>query len=164
MPDLPSLAEQLKARREELGLSQAQVARELDVARTAYRLWELEAARPAPDRWRLVARWLGVSMSTLLLAEGLISEEEADSSRSAADRFHVATGMSPYPDAEDEAGDFFGQAHSMIDRSIERGIVTADEAGEFRTMFRRIERGLTGKGSTRPRPMSVVDDPDASDA
>jgi DNA-binding XRE family transcriptional regulator len=43
-----SLAERLKQRREELGISQSQAARELDVARTAYRLWELEAAKPAP--------------------------------------------------------------------------------------------------------------------
>src|SRR5215470_9112345 len=72
-----SLATRLKAKREERGISQSQAARELDVARTAYRLWELEAAKPAPDRWRLVARWLGVSMTTMLLAEDLLSEEEA---------------------------------------------------------------------------------------
>src|SRR5690242_21725306 len=72
-----SLAERLKERREELGLSQAQAARELDVARTAYRLWEMEAAQPAPDRWRLISRWLGVSVTTMLLADELISEAEA---------------------------------------------------------------------------------------
>ena len=55
-----SLAERLKSRREQLGISQAQAARELDVARTAYRLWEMEAAKPAPDRWRLISTWLGV--------------------------------------------------------------------------------------------------------
>jgi anti-sigma regulatory factor (Ser/Thr protein kinase)/DNA-binding XRE family transcriptional regulator len=43
-----SIADRLKQRREELGISQSQAARELDVARTAYRLWEMEAARPAP--------------------------------------------------------------------------------------------------------------------
>ena len=61
----PTLAARLRAHREERGISQSQAARELDVARTAYRLWEMEAARPAPDRWRLLARWLGVSMTTL---------------------------------------------------------------------------------------------------
>ena len=71
------LGERLKHRREELGLSQAQAARELDVARTAYRLWEMEAAKPAPDRWRLIARWLGVSIATMLLAEELIDASEA---------------------------------------------------------------------------------------
>src|SRR4026209_1887527 len=71
------LGERLKHRREEHGLSQAQAARELDVARTAYRLWEMEAAKPSPDRWRLIAGWLGVSLSTMLLGEDLIGEEDA---------------------------------------------------------------------------------------
>ena len=157
----PSLAAQLRARREELGLSQAQAARELEVARTAYRLWELEAARPAPDRWRLVARWLGVSMSTLLLAEGLISDDEADASTVAADRFRAATGISSDAEAEEQVGDFFEQAHSMIDRSIERGLLSAEEARHFRTMFRRIERGLSAGGSDDTLAPSVrADDPD----
>ena len=71
-----SLADRLKSRREELGLSQAQAARELDVARTAYRLWEMEAAKPQPDRWRLISRWLGVSVTTMLLADELDSGPE----------------------------------------------------------------------------------------
>jgi transcriptional regulator with XRE-family HTH domain len=136
-----TLAARLIARREELGLSQSQAARELEVARTAYRLWEMEAARPAPDRWRLVARWLGVSMSTLLLAEGLITDEENETSTSAADRFHAATGTSVDAQAEGETGDFFEQAHAVIDRGIERGLLSAEEARQFRAMFRRIENG-----------------------
>lgn len=142
MGDEPTLAERLKARREELGISQSQAARELEVARTAYRLWELEAARPAPDRWRLVARWLGVSMTTLLLAEGLISEDEQRESDEAASRFEAAMGESPDVAAEREPGDFFRQAQSFIDRSLERGVISADEAGQFRDMFDRIRTGL----------------------
>ena len=137
-----SLAQRLRARREERGISQSQAARELDVARTAYRLWELEAARPAPDRWRLVARWLGVSMTTLLLAEGLISDEEGHRSDVVAARFETETGEAPDAAAEREPGDFFRQAQSMIDRSLERGILNADEAGRFRDMFERIRTGL----------------------
>src|SRR3954462_15250220 len=71
------LGARLRQHRQELGLSQAQAARELDVARTAYRLWEMEAAKPAPDRWLLLSRWLGVSVTTMLLADELISETEA---------------------------------------------------------------------------------------
>jgi transcriptional regulator with XRE-family HTH domain len=138
----PSLAERLKARREERGISQSQAARELDIARTAYRLWELEAAHPAPDRWRPVARWLGVSMTTLLIAEGLISEDEGRQADDAAQRFEAATGETPDDIAEGEPGDFFRQAEGMIDRSLERGIITASEAGDFRDMFTRIQRGL----------------------
>jgi transcriptional regulator with XRE-family HTH domain len=138
----PTLAERLRTHREERGISQSQAARELEVARTAYRLWELEAARPAPDRWRLVARWLGVSMTTLLLAEGLISDEEDRESTTAADRFEAATGETSDLAAERETGGFFRQAQSMIDVSLERGLVSAEEAGRFRDMFDRIERGL----------------------
>src|SRR5262245_66517635 len=105
----PSLAERLKARREVLGISQSQAARELEVARTAYRLWELEAARPAPDRWRLVARWLGVSMATLLLAEGLISQDEATDTESAAGHYATAMGETQDVATEREGGDFFEQ-------------------------------------------------------
>ena len=56
MPDVVSVGDRLWQRRTELGLSQAQAACELDVARKAYRLWEMEAAKPAPDRWRLLSR------------------------------------------------------------------------------------------------------------
>jgi len=139
----PTLAQRLKAHREERGISQSQAARELDVARTAYRLWELEAAHPSPDRWRLVARWLNVSMTTLLLAEGLISEEEGRHSDLASARFEAATGEPSALAADHEAGDFFRQAQSLIDRSLERGIISADEAGTFRDMFGRIQIGLS---------------------
>jgi transcriptional regulator with XRE-family HTH domain len=144
----PSLAQRLKAYRAKRGISQSQAARELDIARTAYRLWELEAAHPSPDRWRLVARWLGVSMTTLLLAEGLISEEEGRQSEEASTKFEAATGQTTDVAAEHEPGDFFRQAQSLIDRSLERGIITADEAGNFRDMFGRIQTGL----SQQPRP------------
>jgi transcriptional regulator with XRE-family HTH domain len=137
-----SLGDRLKAHREELGISQSQAARELDVARTAYRLWELQAARPAPDRWRLLARWLGISMTTLLLAEGLISDEEGHRSDDAAERYARATGETSDVAAERQEGDFFRQARSMIDRSLEQGLVTSDEAGAFREMFERIKGGL----------------------
>ncbi|HEU5003974.1 MAG TPA: helix-turn-helix transcriptional regulator [Actinomycetota bacterium] len=137
-----SLADRLKARRDTLGISQAQAARELEVARTAYRLWELEAARPAPDRWRLLARWLGVSMSTLMLSAGLISEEEAQVQADAAERFRGETGAGMDDFAQQSGGDFFRQAQSVLDRSIERGVLTAAEAGQFRDMFERVRRGL----------------------
>jgi len=138
----PSLGERLKARREVLGISQSQAARELDVARTAYRLWELEAARPAPDRWRLLARWLGVSMTTLLLAEGLITQEEQGEADVASARYQAAMGETSDVASEREEGDFFRQAQSFLERSIEKGLVTADEAGHFREVFERIEAGL----------------------
>ena len=140
--DRSTLADRLKAKRKERGLSQSQAARELEVARTAYRLWELEAARPAPDRWRLVARWLGVSMTTLLIAEGLISEEEGMLSDAVSARFEATTGESADVATQRETGDFLRQAQSFIDRSLERQLISAEEAGHFREMFDRIKEGL----------------------
>ena len=142
-----SLAERLKQRREELGISQSQAARELDVARTAYRLWELEAAKPSPDRWRLIARWLGVSVTTMLLAEDLLNEEDArrselvelDFGRSGRDWDAVAAGKS---------GDFFAQAESLLDDGVQSGHITQAQAGAMQALFGRIHgqstRELTG--------------------
>jgi transcriptional regulator with XRE-family HTH domain len=148
--DVISLGDRLKAERAERGISQSQAARELDVARTAYRLWELEAARPSPDRWRLVARWLGVSMSTLLLAEGLISVDEDAGSGAVAGRDGSATGEAPDDAAVRETEDFFLQARSLIDRSLERGVVSVEEAAQFRAMFDRIRVGLAAPASDDP--------------
>ena len=134
-----SLADRLKARREQLGISQAQAARELDVARTAYRLWEMEAAKPAPDRWRLISTWLGVSVTTMLLAEDLMSEEEAamgeltavDFSRSGREWGAVGAGKS---------GDFFTQARSLIDDGAEGGDISAEQAAALMLVLERVER------------------------
>jgi len=146
-----SLAERLKSKRAETGMSQAQAARELDVARTDYRLWELEAAKPAPDRWRLVARWLGVSMTTLLLAEGLLSDDEAQEVELADSRYESESGETADAAAERESGTFFEQAQSFIDLSLERGLMTAKEAGQFRIMFSRIQHGLAEEGGPAER-------------
>jgi transcriptional regulator with XRE-family HTH domain len=98
MAEVVSLGDRLKTRRARLGLSQAQAARELDVARTAYRLWEMEAAKPSPDRWRLISRWLGVSVTTMLLADQLISAEDASASSVAEAHFGgERTGTPPAP-------------------------------------------------------------------
>ncbi len=132
-----SLAERLKQRRQELGLSQSQAARELDVARTAYRLWELEAAKPAPDRWRLIASWLGVSVTTMLLADDLLTEEEAaqsdlievDFGRGGRDWDSVAAG---------KPGDFFSQAEGLLEEGVRSGDITRGQADILRAFFDRM--------------------------
>src|SRR5262245_28194257 len=137
-PAVVSLAERLKQRREELGISQSQAARELDVARTAYRLWEMEAAKPSPDRWRLISRWLGVSVTTMLLAEDLLSEEEAaygevaavDFARSGRDWDTVGAG---------EVGNFFEQARALLEEGAAGGHITGDQAAALTFVFERIE-------------------------
>jgi transcriptional regulator with XRE-family HTH domain len=139
MSEVVSLAERLKARRSELGLSQAQAARELDVARTAYRLWELEAARPSPDRWRLISRWLGVSVTTMLLAEELLSEQEATMS-TAAEVGYNAGGRGDWDaTGATRTGDFFEQARSLIASGTDAGYLTEEQSQELSFLVSRIE-------------------------
>jgi transcriptional regulator with XRE-family HTH domain len=143
MDSVVKLSERLKATRDERGISQAQAAREIDVARTAYRLWEMEAARPAPDRWRLVARWLGVSMTTLLLAEGLMSEDEAATSGAAEARYEAAEGETSDVVSEREAGTFFEQGLSFVIRAQAQGVFTPTEAEQFGALLVRIQREVS---------------------
>jgi transcriptional regulator with XRE-family HTH domain/anti-sigma regulatory factor (Ser/Thr protein kinase) len=132
------LGARLRARREELGLSQAQVARELDVARTAYRLWEMEAARPAPDRWRVIAKWLGISMTALLLAGEMLDAQEALD----AERATFAAGLTGAEwdeEASRSAGDFFSQERAMIADQATAGAITAPQALDLSAVLARIQ-------------------------
>lgn len=132
------LGSRLRQRREELGLSQAQAAKQLDVARTAYRLWEMEAAKPAPDRWRTIARWLGISMTALLLAEELIDRQEALEAQRAA----VGSGMTQAEwdaTSEDLAADFFTQERAMIADQARAGNISAEKAAKLSRVLSRIQ-------------------------
>ena len=138
MADVVSLGDRLKQRRAELGLSQAQAARELDVARTAYRLWEMEAAKPAPDRWRLLSRWLGVSVTTMLLADELITNAEATASSVTEADFGRSGRDWDIAGAANE-GDFFTQGRALIDDGIESGSISPEQADELRVLLARLE-------------------------
>jgi transcriptional regulator with XRE-family HTH domain/anti-sigma regulatory factor (Ser/Thr protein kinase) len=132
------LGSRLRSRREELGLTQAQAARELDVARTAYRLWELEAARPAPDRWRAIAKWLGISVTAMLLAGELIDEQEAvEASRTAIGAGHTSESWDATSDAS--MGDFFSQERAMISDQARLGSISSAQAASLRHMLDRIQ-------------------------
>jgi transcriptional regulator with XRE-family HTH domain len=135
--DVIPIGARLKQHRVERGLTQAQAARELDVARTAYRLWEMEAARPSPDRWRSIAKWLGLSVTALLLADELIDEEEAENAELAASALSLT--MNGW-DAESaaSAGDFFSQERVMIDDHERSGSISLDYATGLRRVLTRI--------------------------
>ena len=137
-----SLAERLKSRREELGLSQAQAARELDVARTAYRLWELEAAKPQPDRWRLISRWLGVSVTTMLLADELDERSETGAASAAFARVGSTWG-----DRISDPLAFFARLRSQVQEGTEKGFITSEHAEELLTAMSRIEEERVGDDS-----------------
>src|SRR5690349_20522500 len=140
------LGERLRQRRTERGLSQAQAARELDVARTAYRLWELEAAKPSPDRWRLIASWLGVSISTMLLGDELINDEDAATAGLIADRV-ASTGDETWDDiAAASPGDFFEQERATIARQARAGTITPAESGRLAASLDKVIVGVQARG------------------
>lgn len=142
MGEVVSLSARLRHRREELGLSQTQAAGQLDVARAAYRLWEMDGVRPAPDRWRGIATWLGISMTALLWAEELIDEQEA----AQAEGLAGMVGMTSAEwDAESDGsrGDYFAQERSMIDDQARTGKISASDAAVLRDMLARIQSSVS---------------------
>jgi transcriptional regulator with XRE-family HTH domain len=138
MAEVVSFGDRLKQRRAELGLSQAQAARELDVARTAYRLWEMEAAKPAPDRWRLISRWLGISVTTMLLADELISEAEASAS-TITDGGFGRSGRDWDITSAATTGDFFEQSRTLIEDGVQSGSISPEQGDELRVVLDRLE-------------------------
>jgi transcriptional regulator with XRE-family HTH domain/anti-sigma regulatory factor (Ser/Thr protein kinase) len=148
MGEVVALGARLRQRREELGLTQAQAARQLDVARTAYRLWELEAARPAPDRWRGIATWLGISMTAILLAEELIDEQEAEN----AQRVAAGAGMTSArwdTESDASAGDYFSQERSLIADQARLGRISATDAAEMRRVLSRVQNATASEAAPR---------------
>jgi transcriptional regulator with XRE-family HTH domain/anti-sigma regulatory factor (Ser/Thr protein kinase) len=145
--EVVSLGERLRHRREELGLSQSEAARELDVARTAYRLWEMEAAKPAPDRWRLIARWLGVSVATMLLAQDLIDAEEASEAETLARRSGVP-GTSWDELGSHEPGTFFAQERATIAEQGRLGRLSTTDSVHLSDVLSRVERATAVSGGT----------------
>ncbi|MBV9594270.1 MAG: helix-turn-helix domain-containing protein, partial [Actinobacteria bacterium] len=131
------LGSRLRQRRQELGLTQTQAAQQLEVARTAYRLWEMEASKPAPDRWRAIASWLGISMTAILLAEELIDQQEA------ADANRAATGAGMSAQEWDSgsgqsSGDYFSQERAMIADQARIGNISPIEATRLGHVLSRI--------------------------
>ena len=137
-----SLADRLKSRREQLGLSQAQAARELDVARTAYRLWEMEAAKPQPDRWRLISRWLGVSVTTMLLADEL---DDGSGMAEVSDAF--ARAGSDWDNAVGDPHAYFTKIRALIQEGSENGFIGPEHAEELVAIVARVEAERIGDGS-----------------
>jgi transcriptional regulator with XRE-family HTH domain/anti-sigma regulatory factor (Ser/Thr protein kinase) len=144
--EIVSFAERLKARRQELGLSQAQAARELDVARTAYRLWEMEAAKPQPDRWRLISRWLGVSVTTMLLAD------ELDHEPGTAAPVPAAFAGLALEDRPTSPAAFFQAAQELIQDGVEKGFLSTEHADELTSTLEQAQQEQGGDASEAWEP------------
>ena len=140
MAEVVSLAERLKQRRMELGMSQAQAARELDVARTAYRLWEMEAAKPQPDRWRLISRWLGASVTTMLLADEL---DDADATSVVVSDAFERVGRE-WDETITLPSEYFARAQRLIQEGVEAGFLDTEDAEGLLSTLREIEEEQSG--------------------
>jgi len=132
-------------------MSQAQAARELDVARTAYRLWELEAARPSSDRWRTISRWLGISVAALLLSEELTELGESEDVLRITRRLQEH-GTDWDASAARESGDYFEQERSTIRDQFRMGAISVAESDRMTEMLERIEGAATSSPTRAWQP------------
>ncbi|MEA2587411.1 MAG: helix-turn-helix protein [Actinomycetota bacterium] len=71
-----ALPELLTERREEAGLSQRAVARELGVSPQTYVWWERGAVTPKATAAGELAQWLGLSKGDILVALGILEPGE----------------------------------------------------------------------------------------
>jgi hypothetical protein len=96
----------------------------------------MEAAKPAPDRWRLLSRWLGVSVATLLLAEDLVEEDEARQADVISGRFGPRGWDAQ---SASEEGTYFDQERALISRAEEEGQLSDSEAASLSAVLDRVE-------------------------
>ncbi|HET7380229.1 MAG TPA: ATP-binding protein, partial [Gaiellales bacterium] len=82
---------------------------------------------------RLLSRWLGVSVSTMLLADELISEAEASAGTV------VDLGVERSGRGWGTASDFFQQGRKLVQNGIASGSITPEQAGELTVMLDRLE-------------------------
>jgi anti-sigma regulatory factor (Ser/Thr protein kinase) len=111
----------------------------------------MEAAKPAPDRWRSIARWLGISMTAMLLAEELIDQQEAiDAHRAAA-----GSGMTDLEwdiGSDASPGDYFSQERAMIADQSRRGRISPTEAANLGRVLSRLQRAAMSESASTWHP------------
>ena len=85
------LGDFVKSRREELGLDQAGLARQLGVNQQTVSKWEQAKAVPQPQRIRRLAEVLRVDVSDLMRYAGYLPDADADTQ--AEEPFHQLMGQ-----------------------------------------------------------------------
>jgi anti-sigma regulatory factor (Ser/Thr protein kinase) len=105
----------------------------------------MEAAKPQPDRWRLISRWLGVSVTTMLLADELQPEDMTndDSVTMAFDR--VGRG---WHEPQPAPSEFFRRMHELVREGTEKGFISAAHAEELLMVVARVEEERLGESVT----------------
>jgi anti-sigma regulatory factor (Ser/Thr protein kinase) len=111
----------------------------------------MEAAKPAPDRWRTIARWLGISMTAMLLAEELIDQQEAHEANRAASgggmterQWDAASNTS--------AGDFFSQERAMIADQARLGNISAADVARLSRVLSRVQGAASSNTTSSWHP------------
>src|SRR5262249_41899744 len=87
---------------------------------------------------RLLAHWLGVSVTALLLAEEIVSEDEATKSTTAEAAF-ATSGRDWDTVGGMKEGDFFAQGRSLVADGVDSGHITSEQAGELTAVLDRLE-------------------------
>jgi anti-sigma regulatory factor (Ser/Thr protein kinase) len=111
----------------------------------------MEAARPAPDRWRAIAKWLGISMTALLHAEELLDEQESHDVQQAA----MDAGMTELEwDAltDQASGDYFSQERSKIAEQLTEGAISSAQASNLGSILARIQQVASTDPASRWHP------------
>jgi anti-sigma regulatory factor (Ser/Thr protein kinase) len=94
----------------------------------------------------LIASWLGVSVTTMLLAEELVSESEAGLAEAAEIDFARA-GRDWDKTGAAKPGDFFAQARALISDGADTGALEAEQAEALMFLISRIEQEKTEMAS-----------------
>jgi anti-sigma regulatory factor (Ser/Thr protein kinase) len=106
----------------------------------------MEAAKPQPDRWRLISRWLGVSVTTMLLAD------ELDADPGTAARTPAAFGGLGFEDGPTSPAAFFRAAQELIQDGVERGFLSTEHAEELTSTLERAQQEQDGEASEAWEP------------
>jgi transcriptional regulator with XRE-family HTH domain len=131
----------------------AEAARQLGVAHSAYRMWELGVAKPDANRWRKLSEWLGVPIVTLLREEGILTRDD-EKQLLGTERKIVGLPLSEIEAIElDEGRAFFKDVEEPVERMKREGLIDDDEAA---TTFSRLEKvkrahGVAGSSEGRGR-------------
>ncbi len=150
-PRRMALGRRLKNARVGRGISMAEAARQLGVAHSAYRMWELGVAKPDANRWRTLSEWLGVPIVTLLREEGILTKDD-EKNLLGTERKIVGLPRSEIEAIEaDEGRAFFEDVEELVDRMVREGLIDDDEAATTLSRLERVKRAYGVPGHTAGR-------------
>ncbi len=138
-----ALADRLRTTRTDRGLSMAAAARELGVATSNYRMWELGYAKPEPAKWHPISTWLDIPFPTFLREEGFLTEEEEKAALTIQDKIVPMVMPEELADlGRDETHRLFEHAEALVERLAQAGVVSADDAANALLHIGKIKQAV----------------------